>query len=89
MTFVSLRVYTCDLGNQELVFSIFSLFCFFSFCVCVSLPVSKDIHKETLKAGGPGISLLTWSNKARQRDGKWLRTLNHVPAGIVSIAVRS
>ena len=56
--------------------------------VCVSTRGQRvsyrhfNFHFSTTdsSAGGPGISLLTWSNKARQRDGKHQRTLWCVPA---------
>ena len=41
--------------------------------LCVSTLVSKGPNLAILSrnsAGGTGISLLTWSNKAKQRDGK-------------------
>ena len=61
-------------------------------CVCVSPPVPKGPMPPfplppLNKAGGPGISLLTWSNKARQRDGKHQRTLWCVPATTFAQAV--
>ena len=49
-------------------------------CVCQTLYLRALFHLLTFKAGGPGISLLTWSNKARQRDGKHWETSRCVPA---------
>ena len=50
--------------------------------LCVSHPGSKGFPTFTTfpQAGGSGFQWLTWSNEAGSLEGKWLRTLNHVPA---------
>ena len=47
-------------------------------CVCVSHSVPK--RPLMILAGGSGFQWLTWSNEAGSLEGKWLRTLSHVPA---------
>ena len=52
------------------------------FCVCVChllFQRGSQVHSHS-EAGGAGFQWLTWSNEAGSLEGKWLRTLSHVPA---------